>query len=84
MDWRNKISSNEKDNHYDANFDWIGKMNNALAYIENHLDDEIDFGEVAKIAYCSVYQFQRFFSFIAEIPLFEYIRRRRLMLAAKQ
>jgi len=57
-------------------------MNNAISYIEDHLDSEINFNEAAKIAFCSVYHFQRFFSFIAEIPLSEYIRRRRLTLAA--
>jgi len=83
MDWRTKVNStNENDSYFQSNFDWIRKMNNAIAYIENHLDNEIDYNEAAKIACCSVYHFQRFFSFIAEIPLSEYIRRRRLTLAA--
>ena len=81
MDWRKKVSLDENDS-YQPNFDWIQKMNNAISYIENCLDGEIDYGEAAKIAYCSVYHFQRFFSFIAEIPLSEYIRRRRLTVAA--
>jgi AraC family transcriptional regulator len=81
VDWRNKIHSKENDS-FQTNFDWIRKMNNAITYIENHLDSDVDLGEAAKVAYCSVYHFQRFFSFIAEIPLSEYIRRRRLTLAA--
>jgi AraC family transcriptional regulator len=81
VDWRKKISLYDNDS-FQSNYDWMQKMNNAVAYIENHLDDEIDYGEVAKIAYCSVYHFQRFFSFIAEVPLSEYIRRRRLTVAA--
>lgn len=84
MNWRNKIQ-NKSDNdngHYQSNFDWMQKMNNAIAFIENHLDNKIDYNEAARIANCSVYHFQRFFSFIAEIPLSEYIRRRRLTLAA--
>jgi AraC family transcriptional regulator len=81
VDWRNKVHINENDS-FQSNFDWIRKMNNAIAYIEKHLDSDIDLAEASRIAYCSVYHFQRFFSFIAEIPLSEYIRRRRLTLAA--
>ncbi len=81
MDWRNKINHTDED-CYQTNFDWIKRMNNAVAYIEAHLDDEIDLTEVAKAACCSVHHFKRLFSFIAEIPLTEYLRRRRLTLAA--
>ncbi|KEO82131.1 AraC family transcriptional regulator [Tumebacillus flagellatus] len=62
--------------------DWLGKMNGAIRYIEEHLTDEIDTAEAAKIACCSVYHFQRMFSFITDVSLSEYIRRRRLTLAA--
>ncbi len=82
MDWRKKINTDENNSHFQTNFDWILKMNQAIAYIENNLDGDIDYIEASKIACCSVYHFQRFFSFIAEIPLSEYIRRRRLTLAA--
>lgn len=62
--------------------DWLKRMNNAMEYVETHLSDEIDFNQVAKIACCSTYHFQRMFSFITSVPLSEYIRRRRLTLAA--
>ncbi|TCL56157.1 AraC family transcriptional regulator [Hydrogenispora ethanolica] len=57
-------------------------MNDALRYIEENLAGEIDFNEVARRAYCSEYHFTRMFSFLAGITLSEYIRRRRLTLAA--
>lgn len=57
-------------------------MNNALAYIEEHIAEDIDYSEVSKIAYCSEYHFKRMFSFLSGISLSEYIRRRRLTLAA--
>lgn len=57
-------------------------MNAALFYIEEHLDDEIDVKVAAGYALCSEYHFTRMFSFLAGIPLSEYIRRRRLTLAA--
>ncbi|MCP1165956.1 MULTISPECIES: AraC family transcriptional regulator [Bacillus] len=62
--------------------DSLRNMNAAMQYIENNLTDEIDFKEVAKIAYCSEYHFKRMFSFLAGISLSEYIRCRRLTLAA--
>lgn len=62
--------------------DTLSRMNHALAYIEDHLTEEIDYKEVAKRAHCSEYHFKRMFSFLAGISLSEYIRRRRLTLAA--
>lgn len=62
--------------------DSLQKMNEALNYIEENLAHEIDFAEVAKRAFCSEYHFKRMFSFLAGVPLSEYIRRRRLTLAA--
>ncbi|MFC6334801.1 helix-turn-helix domain-containing protein [Paenibacillus septentrionalis] len=57
-------------------------LNEALDYIEQHLDTEIDELEVARRACCSVYHFKRVFSFLSGISLQDYIRRRRLTLAA--
>ncbi|WP_416729881.1 AraC family transcriptional regulator [Fictibacillus sp. JL2B1089] len=62
--------------------DSLKSMNDALQYMEEHLQYEIDFAEVAKRAVCSEYHFKRMFSFLAGIPLSEYVRRRRLTLAA--
>ena len=41
--------------------------------IENNLTEEIDYSKAAGISYCSLYHFQRIFSFIASVPLSEYI-----------
>lgn len=62
--------------------DLLRNMNRALYYIEENLTKDIDFREVAKLALCSEYHFKRMFSFLAGITLSEYIRRRRLTLAA--
>ncbi|WP_241474935.1 AraC family transcriptional regulator [Priestia flexa] len=62
--------------------DLLKSMNKALGYIEENLTNDIDFKEVAKLALCSEYHFKRMFSFLAGITLAEYIRRRRLTLAA--
>jgi len=62
--------------------DWLSRMNAAISYIEENLDGVIDHDRLAKIACCSAHNFYRMFSFITDTSLSEYIRRRRLTLAA--
>ena len=62
--------------------EWIERMSETLDYIESHLEDDIRYDEVAKIACCSMHQFGRVFSYIVGVSLSEYIRRRRLTLSA--
>ena len=62
--------------------EWIERLNETINYIEEHLTDEIDYEELAKIAGCSTYHFQRMFAYMADVSLSEYIRRRKLSLAA--
>lgn len=62
--------------------DSLSSLNNALSYIEEHLTEDINFNQLAKIALSSEYHFKRMFSFLSGISLSEYIRRRRLTLAA--
>lgn len=57
-------------------------MNEALNYIEENLDRHIDLKEVAKRGYSSEYHFKRLFSLLSGITISEYIRRRRLTVAA--
>ena len=59
-------------------------LNAAMRYIEKRLFDVINFAEVARIACCSEYQFRRMFSYLAGMPLNEYIRKRRLSLTIMQ
>ena len=61
--------------------DSLKNLNEAMAFIEANLSDEIDYAEVAKIVYCSESHFKRMFSFLAGIGIAEYVRRRRLTLA---
>lgn len=62
--------------------DWLERMNSAMEYIEINLADNISYEKIAQIACCSTYHFQRMFPFITGVTLSEYIRRRRLTLAA--
>ncbi len=62
--------------------EWIERLNKAIGYIEEHLTEEIDYDRLGRIACCSSYHFQRMFTYMAGIPLSEYIRRRKMSLAA--
>ncbi|MBQ8554242.1 MAG: AraC family transcriptional regulator [Clostridia bacterium] len=56
----------------------------SIDYIEAHLTEDMDVHDIAAHAYISAFHFQRMFSALCGMPLGEYIRRRRLTLAAQE
>ena len=62
--------------------DWIYHLNKAIVYMEENMAEEIDYIQLAKIAGCSSFHFQRMFSYIAGVSLTQYIKRRKMSLAA--
>lgn len=64
--------------------DWVTGIQRALDYTEAHLTDEIDYEAVAREAYSSAFHFQRMFSMLCGFSLGDYIRMRRLTLAAEE
>lgn len=62
--------------------DWNIRLNRAIDYIEKNLTGELDYDYAAKLAFCSRNDLSNMFQCVAGIPLSEYIRRRRLSLAA--
>lgn len=62
--------------------DWTTRMNRALDYIEENLDADIDLKNAARLALCSLNNFSNMFLITTGIQVSEYIRRRRLSLAA--
>lgn len=62
----------------------IERLNQTINYIEEHLAEEISYDELAQIACCSTYHFQRMFAYMAGVSLSEYIRRRRMSLTAQE
>ena len=62
---------------------YLDQLNEALQYIEKNLDSQIDYEELASITGYSVVYFQRIFSLLTDSTLAEYIRRRRMTLAAR-
>ena len=63
-------------------YNGMEKINGVLEYIECHITEELRCEEMAQIMQLSVYEFRRIFSFVVGCPLAEYIRNRRLTLAA--
>ena len=62
--------------------EWIKGIQRALDYVEAHLQEEIDYEAAAKEACSSAFHFQRVFRVLCGFSLGEYIRMRRLSLAA--
>ena len=62
----------------------IQLIQQAICYIEEHITENINYAEVAKNVHMSSFDFHRTFRFIAGITANEYIRNRRLTLAAQE
>lgn len=64
--------------------DWLKAIENAIAYIEENLTEEINYDEIAKQGFSSKFHFQRVFGILCGYTLGEYIRFRRLTMAGKE
>ncbi len=64
--------------------DWIKNFNRAIDYVEMNITEELDYELVANEAYSSKFHFLRVFSILTGKTLGEYIKDRRLTLAANQ
>ncbi len=63
---------------------WILSLQKAIDYIEKHLlDKDLSIQRAAEAANSSAFHFQRTFSILTDMPVGEYIRGRRLTLAAQ-
>jgi AraC family transcriptional regulator len=60
----------------------IAALNRIAEYVESHLTDDIDISALARGAGTTEYHLRRMFSSLAGMPLSEYIRRRRMTVAA--
>lgn len=57
-------------------------MNQAVSYLEDHMQGEIDYQKAAEFTGYSSMYFQRIFACIAQITVAEYVRKRRMTLVA--
>ena len=62
--------------------DILTQLNSAMAYIEEHIADDMTLADASGVTAYSPYHFGRLFYYIADMPLSEYIRKRKLTLAA--
>ncbi|WP_257350907.1 AraC family transcriptional regulator [Pseudalkalibacillus decolorationis] len=63
---------------------WIESLQKAIDYMEEHLLDDLTIENISKQANSSVFHFQRTFAILTDISVGDYIRRRRLTLAAHE
>ena len=64
--------------------DWITGIQRSLDYMEAHLTREMDYEAAAKEACSSAFHFQRMFSLVCGFTMGDYVRMRRLSLAAEE
>ncbi|MDR1642889.1 MAG: AraC family transcriptional regulator, partial [Clostridiales bacterium] len=62
----------------------LSQLNKACAYIEEHITDELATDDVASVTIYSPFHFGRMFYYITGMPLSEYIRKRKMSLAAER
>ena len=63
---------------------WIEGIQNAIEYIEENLTEELNIQDIAEKACVSAFHFQRIFSILCGFTVGEYIRNRRLSIAAEE
>lgn len=64
--------------------EWLQKMTDAIEYMEKHIEESLDIAEVSQVAYASSFHFQRMFHMLTGITVMDYLRKRRLTLAAHE
>ncbi|TBL70779.1 AraC family transcriptional regulator [Paenibacillus thalictri] len=64
--------------------EWLTRMTAAIDYMEERMTEKLDIAEISKTAYSSPFHFQRMFHMLTGFTVAEYIRNRRLTLAAQE
>ncbi|MGC5772170.1 AraC family transcriptional regulator [Paenibacillus pabuli] len=63
---------------------WMESLQIAIQYMEDHLLENMTIEQISAQAHISPFHFQRTFSLLTDVTVAEYIRRRRLTLAANE
>lgn len=64
--------------------DWAERMNEALRFLEDHLEDEVDARALGRMVGLSPYYFHTVFACMTDMSMAEYVRRRRMSRAAAE
>jgi AraC family transcriptional regulator len=67
-----------------TDLEWLIRMKEALDYMENKMEEPFNIEDIAKVAYSSPFHFQRMFYMLTGVSVKDYIRKRRLTLAAQE
>ncbi len=67
-----------------TDLEWLQRMKDAVDYMEEHLEGKIDPVKIGQVAYSSSFHFQRMFHMLTGNTVADYIRKRRLTLAAQE
>lgn len=61
--------------------DLLTQLNRAVSYVEENICNDLELSKVSEVTTYSPYHFGRLFYYIAEMPLSDYIRKRKLTLS---
>jgi AraC family transcriptional regulator len=64
--------------------EWLKRISDALEYMEKSMEEPFDAAEIARVACSSTFHFQRMFHMLTGITVAEYVRKRKLTLAAQE
>ncbi|TYP75437.1 AraC family transcriptional regulator [Paenibacillus methanolicus] len=64
--------------------EWLQRMKDAMDYMESRMEEKLDIEAAARVACSSPFHFQRMFSMITGVTVGDYLRKRRLSLAAQE
>ncbi|MDE7310593.1 MAG: AraC family transcriptional regulator [Eubacterium sp.] len=64
--------------------EWVQVINQAIEYIEKHLEEDIHCEDVSRSVHMSLFHFQRMFHLLTGMTVGEYIRKRRLSVAGEE
>ena len=68
--------------HHDSRSEYVARMHRVLEYIDRQLDQQLELDTLAKVANFSAFHFHRLFTAWMGETLGDYVRRRRLEMAA--
>ncbi|MDY0406216.1 AraC family transcriptional regulator [Virgibacillus sp. 179-BFC.A HS] len=63
---------------------WVASLQAAIDYMEEHLLEDLSIEKIASVSNFSAFHLQRAFSILTDVSIGEYLRRRRLTLAAHE
>lgn len=63
---------------------WVESLQRAIDWMEEHIEEPVSIEQIARQANSSVFHFQRTFAILTDCSVAEYLRRRRLTLAAQE